>query len=119
MASVLTLTPGSKSVSPVVGFRGRATQLNLRTAFHQVSDELLVGIPCRHVAFGVVRAVVQRHVGRIRVKDRNNLGLGVPVGDVVLDELKVEDGSRQIPFDRQGTDTERRLHFSNFTGMSM
>jgi hypothetical protein len=26
----------------------------------------------------------------------------VPVGNVVLDELKVEDGSRQIPFERQG-----------------
>src|SRR5215470_13464848 len=35
-------------VSPLVSFRGRATQLNLRTAFHQVSDELLVGIAGRH-----------------------------------------------------------------------
>ena len=30
----------------------------------------------------------------IRVKDRNNLGLGVPVRDVVLNELEVENGSR-------------------------
>jgi hypothetical protein len=98
-------------VSPLVNFRGRATQLNLRTAFHQVSDELFVGIAGRHVSFGIVRAVVQCHVARIRVKDRNNLGLGVPVGDVVLDELKVENGGWQIPFERQGTDTERHLHF--------
>src|SRR5258708_37808539 len=45
------------------------------------------------------------------VKYRNNLRLGAPVGDIVLDELKVENGSRQIPFEHQGADTEGRLHF--------
>src|SRR5713101_9514841 len=31
-------------VPPFVDFRGRATQLNAHPTFHQVSDELLVGI---------------------------------------------------------------------------
>src|SRR5467141_502218 len=48
---------------------------------------------------------------RIRVKDRDHLSLGVPVGNVVLDELKVEDRSWQIPFERQGRDTEGNPHF--------
>jgi hypothetical protein len=53
-----------------VNFRRRTTQLNVRTAFHQVSDELFVRIAGRHIPVGVVGLVVQRHVARIRVKDR-------------------------------------------------
>jgi len=45
------------------------------------------------------------------VKDRNDLSLGAPVADIVLDELKVEDGRRQIPFKHQGADTEGHLYF--------
>ena len=69
-------------VSPVVNLRRRATQLKVHTAFHQVRDEIFVWIAGCHVPFAVVRLVVQRHVARIRVKDRDHLGLGVPVGDV-------------------------------------
>src|SRR5260370_31134194 len=99
-------------VSPVVHFCGRATQLNLHAAFYQVSDESFVGIAGRYVPFGVVSVVVQRHVTRVCVKDRNNLSLCAPAIDIVLDELNVENGSRQIPFEHEGADTEGRLHFS-------
>ena len=65
-------------VSPFMNFRGRAAQLNLHTAFHQVGDEPLVGITARYAPFGVVGLVVQRHMARLRVKDRNNLRRGRP-----------------------------------------
>lgn len=97
--------------SPLVNFRRRATQLNLHTAFYQVSDEPLVRIAGRHHPFGIVRLVVQRHVARIRVKDRKDLGPGVPVGNIFLDEVKVENGSWQISLERQGSDTEGHLYF--------
>src|SRR5438128_811084 len=60
-------------VSPLASLRSRATQLNLNTAIHQVSDRLPIGIAGRHVPVGIVRAVIQSHVARISVKDRNNL----------------------------------------------
>jgi hypothetical protein len=69
----------------------------LHTAFHQVRDEVLVWIAGCYIPFGVVRLIVQRHVVRIRVEDHDHLSLGVPIGDVVRDELKVEDRSLQIP----------------------
>ena len=97
-------------VSPVVNLRRRATQLKVHTAVHQVRDKVFVRIAGCHIPFVVVRLVVQRHVARIRVKDRDHLSLGIPVGDVVLDELKVEDRSRQIPFERQGRDTKDSLN---------
>ncbi len=75
-------------------------------AGHQVCDELLVRIAGRHLPFGVVRLVVQSHVARIGVKHCNHLGLGVPVGDVVLNKLKVKYRSWQIPFECQGRDAE-------------
>src|SRR5258708_2224568 len=49
---------------------------------------------------------------RVCVKERNNLSLCAPAIDIVLDELNVENGSRQIPFEHEGADTEGRLHFS-------
>ena len=102
-----------------MNFCGRATQLNLHTAFHEVCDEPFVGIAGRYVPFGVVRIVVQCHVARVRVKDRNNLSLGVPAGDIVLDELKVEKGRRQIPFKHQGANAEATFTSANLTGMSI
>src|SRR6202171_6224120 len=75
-----------RDVPPVVNFRSRATQLNVHPTFHQVSDEFLVGIAGRYVPFGVVGAVVQGHVACVRVKDGDDLRLGVPNGDVVLDK---------------------------------
>src|SRR5262249_4673731 len=53
---------------------------------------------------------MQRHVSRVRVKDHNSLGFSVPIGCVFYDELKVENGRRQISLERQGSDTEGRLH---------
>jgi hypothetical protein len=106
-------------VPPVVNFRGRATQLNVHPTFHQVSDELLVGIAGRYVPFGVVGAVVQGHVASVRVKDGDDLRLGVPIGDVVLDKLKVENRSRQISFERQAPILYTVFTFASFTGISM
>jgi hypothetical protein len=57
----------------------------LHTAFHQLSEEFLVRIAGRHLSFGVVGIVVQSHVTGICVKDGNDLGLGLPVRDVVRD----------------------------------
>jgi hypothetical protein len=42
----------------------------------------------------------------ICVKHRNDLGLGLPVRDVVRDELEVKNGRRQVPFERQVSDAE-------------
>ena len=84
MASVLTLTPGSKSAFPQWWyFCGRAAKLNLDAVCHEVSQEYLIGIAGRYVPVGVIGAIVQRYVACVRVKDRNNLGLGIPVGGVV------------------------------------
>src|SRR6266849_5608716 len=58
-----------------------------------------------------VIAVFHTNAGHVTLKDRNHLGLGVPVGDVVFNKLKVEYGSRQIPFEHQGRDAEGHLHF--------
>ena len=40
------------------------------------------------------------------MKLRYDLGLGVPIGDVFGDELKVKDGGGQIAFKRQVGDAE-------------
>jgi hypothetical protein len=56
-------------VTPVMGTRGRAAQLNLYPAPLKVGDEILIGIPARNVPVGIVRPVVQRHVTGIGVKD--------------------------------------------------
>ena len=44
------------------------------------------------------------------MKHRCDLGLGVPVANVILDELKVEDCRRQVAFKLQGTDAEYDFH---------
>jgi heme/copper-type cytochrome/quinol oxidase subunit 2 len=50
------------------------------------------------------------------LKDRNDFRLGIPIGDVILDELHVEDRGRQVPFELQGADTEHHLHVRQFHG---
>jgi hypothetical protein len=79
---------------------GSAAEFDLHTSLHQVCNKLLVWVPSGNVTVRVERLVVQRHVAGICVKDRYNLGLGVPVGDVVRDELKVKKTRRQIAFER-------------------
>jgi hypothetical protein len=49
-------------------------------------------------------------VACIGVKNRNDLRSGLPIGDVTLDELEVENGRRQISLERQRTDAEHRFH---------
>jgi hypothetical protein len=43
------------------------------------------------------------------VKDHDSLRFCVPICRVSHDELKVENGSWQIPLERQGSDTEGRF----------
>jgi hypothetical protein len=101
-------------IPPVVNFRGGAAQLDFHTALDQVGDQIPIGIAGRNATVGIVRAVMQRDVAGVRVKDRNDLRLGIPTGYVVLDELHVEDRGRQVPFELQGADTERHLHVRQF-----
>jgi hypothetical protein len=46
----------------------------------------------------------------VRVKDGYNPRLGVPVGNVIFDDLKVENRSRKISSKVQGADTEHQLY---------
>lgn len=50
----------------------------------------------------------------ICVKDHYNLGLGVPIRDIVDNELKVQESRRQIAFERQRRDAERVLDLCQF-----
>src|SRR5262249_38938214 len=90
--------------------RSRSTQLDLHAALLQVRDEKPVGVAGRYVPVGVIGPVIQRRVAGIRVKDGDDLGIGLPLGDVILDEQKVKNRSGQISFERQGADTEYHLH---------
>jgi hypothetical protein len=101
-------------IPPVVNFGGGAAQLDFHTALDQVGDQIPIGIAGRNATVGIVRAVMQRDVAGVRVKDRNDLRLGIPTGYVVLDELHVEDRGRQVPFELQGADTEHHLHVRQF-----
>src|SRR5262249_34064142 len=47
----------------------------------------------------------------IRVEHGDDLRLGFPLSDVVLDELKMDDRSGKIFFERQGSDAEHHLYF--------
>jgi hypothetical protein len=79
-----------------MGFRSRPAQLNLHAAFLDVTDKLLVGIACRYAPVGVIGDIVQRHMGGIRVEHGDDLRLGIPIGDVILDQLEMENRSRKI-----------------------
>jgi len=59
---------------------------------------------------------VQRRVSSVRMKDRDNLALRLPIGDIVHDEPKVKDSSRQIAFERQRCDAEYILDLCQFDG---
>jgi hypothetical protein len=48
-------------------------------------------------------------VPRVGMKRRYDLSLGVPIVDVLGDELKMKDGGREIAFERQGKEAEGRL----------
>jgi hypothetical protein len=96
-------------VPPVVDFCGCPAEFNLHAAVLKVSDEILVRITRRYVAVGIVGAIVQRHVTSVRVKDGYDLGLGIPIGNVIFDELKVENRSRKITFKLQRADTEHQV----------
>jgi hypothetical protein len=102
MASVFTLIPGSRSAfPPVMGFRGRPAELNLHAALLEVADKVLVGIARRDLPVGVIGDVVQRHMASIRVKYGDDLRFGIPIGDVIFDELELENRSREIAFECQ------------------
>jgi hypothetical protein len=75
----------------MVSQRSGATQLDLYALFHQLGDELSVGIPGLNwmaglnVAIGVIGIIVQHEVGGITVKNGNNLTLDVPVVEIAGD----------------------------------
>ena len=99
--------------------RRRATQLNLHTALHQVSEKLLIRIAGRHHAFGIVRVIIQRHVACIRVKDRDDLGIGVPVGGVLRDEVKWKSEAGKSPSNAKAATLKATFSSGSFTGISM
>jgi hypothetical protein len=55
-------------ISIVVQFRGRAAELDVHPAAHEVRDQVLVGVPGLDVAVDVVCRVVQREVARVGVE---------------------------------------------------
>src|SRR6202040_2380983 len=88
----VNLDPGNGiCISPAVGRRGGATKLDLDAALYQVCDKFLIWIASSNIAVGVIRLIVQSHVASICVKDRDHAGLGIPVGDIVHDKLKVKE----------------------------
>jgi hypothetical protein len=101
-------------VPPVVDPCGCAAEFNLHAAILEVSDEILVRIACGYVAVGIVGAIVQCHVAGVRVKDRCDLGLGVPVGNVILDEAKVENQAGRSP-----SNSKAPILNANFTPVSL
>ena len=69
--------------------------------------------------FSVVGVAVQCRVTGIRVKHGNELRLGIPIADVVADQLKVKNRSRQVSFEYQRSILNTVLTSLNVTGMSM
>jgi len=55
----------------------------------------------------------------IRVKDRNNLGLGVPVRDVVLNELEVVMEAGRSPSNAKAPTLNTTFTSASFTGISI
>ena len=102
-----------------MGFRGCPAELDLHTALLEVADKVLVGIARRDVPVGVIGDVVQPHMAGIRVKYGDDLRLGMPIGDVIFDELEVENRSREIAFECQSAILNTIFTFDRFTGMSM
>ena len=120
MASVLILIPGMRSPIPVVvDLGGRATQLDVHAAAHEVGDRPLVRIPGFDAAVGVVCRVVQRDVACVGMEDHDNLRCRSPVRDVVRDEPKVEERRWHVSLERQGSDAEHAFTSSSFTGISL
>jgi len=104
----------SVRIPPTVGLCCSATEFDLDTVLHQVCDQFSIGIPSSNIAVVVVRLVVQRRVAGVCVKDYYNLGLGLPIGDIVHDELKVKERRRQIAFERKRCDAKDNLELCQF-----
>ena len=103
----------------MVGLRSRAAELNLHAAFLEVADKVLVGIARCDVAVGIIGDVMQRHVAGIRVKYRDDLRLGIPIGDVIFDELEVEIEAGRSPSNAKAPILNTVFTFDSFTGTSM
>lgn len=93
-------------ISPMVDSRGGPAELDLYAAFHEIRQKFLVRVAGRYHSVGIVRLVVQRHMAGARMKYHDDLGLGLPVGDVFGDELKMKDGRRQVALKRQSGNAE-------------
>ena len=74
--------------------RGGAAELDLHPAFHAIRDKPLVRVASRYHSVRIVRFIVQRHAARARLEHHYDSGLGVPIGKVFGDELKMKNGRR-------------------------
>jgi hypothetical protein len=52
----------------------------------------------------------------IGVEDGNDLGLGLPIRDVVLDDLDMEQCGGQVALELERTDAEQSLHLRQLDG---
>lgn len=98
----------------MVSFGGRAAQFDAHAEPYQVCHDVLIGIPGLDVSIGIIGGIVQRLMAGIGMKDSDDLRLGVGAGDIVGDELKVENRGRQIAFERQCANTADRLYVLEF-----
>ena len=106
-------------VAPVVSFGGRAAQFDAHSPLYQVRHEVLVGIAGGNVSIGIVGGIMQRHMAGIGMKDSDDLRLGVGVGDIIGDELKVENRGRQSPSNASALMLYTVFTSLSFTGISM
>ena len=60
---------------------------------------------------GIVCRVVQRHVARVRVTDRNDAALVIQFTVVVDEEFEVPEGEGHVAVERQAVDVERDVGF--------
>src|SRR5262249_49890519 len=75
-------------IAPVISFRGRAAQLDLYALSHQPGEEVSVWVPGFNGMTGwnmticVIGLVGKHEIGRVSVKNGNNLPFDVPVLEV-------------------------------------
>jgi hypothetical protein len=84
-------------ISPVMNTDCSATEFYPHATSYQIRNQFLKRVPRCYIPFSVVGRIMRCHVARVGVEDWYNLGFGIPVCDVLSDELEVEEGRREIP----------------------
>jgi hypothetical protein len=103
-------------VSPAVSLGGCTTKLNADSTLDEFGNERLVGVARLYVPFLVVGVIVQGHMTSVGMKYGNDLRLGIPVCNVILQDLNVEERGWQIPFEGQSAHAEYDFHFRQLHG---